>query len=341
MPAQGAIGLDIGADTIIALELTPHGDRPCLRQFAAAHTPEKKEELSEAIRNIFESQNFSSRKVRLSVGGPSVIVRYISLPHMTQKELGTSIVYEAEKYIPFKTDDVYLDYCVLGETPVTGGKKRVNVILAAAKKEKVKELVELVQAANVQAEIVDVCAVAILNAFQYSQPDARTERVCQVDFGARCTTANIIDEGIPVFTRDVSFGGEDIMNALVKGLNVSVDEANRIVREVGWSSAQWKEAVAKPFDHITSEVRLSVDYFERQLNEEKKIQKVYIHGGVSKIPGFQQALEKELGYPVQHVDPLLRLEVAENVDKALLSSYSGQYMNALGLALHGSAYSVR
>ena len=161
------------------------------------------------------------------------------------------------------------------------------------------------------------------------------ERICQVDFGGGYTTVNIIDEGIPVFTRDVSFGGEDIKNALAKQLNVDGDKAKSILRDFDWNNAQWKEAIAKPFTHLVSEIRLSINYFEHQLNEAKSIQKVFIHGGISRIPGFQLSLEKEVGHPVQYANPLSRLEFESGVDKNLVNRYSQQWMVALGLALHG------
>ncbi|MDD5084722.1 MAG: type IV pilus assembly protein PilM [Candidatus Omnitrophica bacterium] len=330
---ETAIGLDIGSETITALELAGSGERRRLLNFTSFATPQDRKQLSGAIRKLFDGGGFPSRKIRLGIGGTSVLVRCITLPFMTEKELKSSIPYEAEKYIPYKVDEVNLDFHVLREIQTAGGKRAIQIILAAAKKDKITEVLELASESGLEVGVIDTHSIAMFNALQWLHPELASECVCQVDFDSHFTTVNIAEEGIPVFTRDITFGSFDICNAAAKKLNVGYDEMLARVKKLDWKDQKLKDAFYEPFLHIVSEIRLSVDYFEHQLQDGKSIQKLIIHGGLSQIPGFKDALEKELKCTVQFMNFLSRLDVAESVDKAMLEQNLQQAVVALGLAL--------
>lgn len=330
---ETAVGIDIGSETIAALELAGNGERRRLLNFTIFATPQDRRGLSEAIRKLFDGGGFLSRRVRLGIGGTSVLVRYITLPFMTEKEATSSIPYEAEKYIPYKVDEVNLDFHILREVQTGGGKRAIQVVLAAAKKDKVAEVLELASESGVELGVIGARSIAMLNTLQWLHPELAAECICQVDFNSHFTTVNIIEEGVPVFTRDITFGSFDICNAVAKKLNTGYEEALAKVRELDWKDQKLKDAFYEPFLHLVSEIRLSINYFEHQLQDGKSIQKLIAHGGLSQIPGFKDVLEKELKYTVQFMDFLNHLDVAESVDKSMLEQNLRQAVVALGLAL--------
>ena len=67
------------------------------------------------------------------------IVKKISLPVMTATELDESIYWEAEQYIPFDIQDVNLDYQILDAGGGPDSKGTMEVLLVAAKKEKIAD----------------------------------------------------------------------------------------------------------------------------------------------------------------------------------------------------------
>jgi Tfp pilus assembly PilM family ATPase len=67
----------------------------------------------EAISRLLASTGVKGQNVAVSVSGHSVIVKKILLPMMPEEELSESIRWEAEQYVPFDINDVYLDYVVL------------------------------------------------------------------------------------------------------------------------------------------------------------------------------------------------------------------------------------
>ena len=122
--------------------------------------------MADAIRRIFETKRFKSVEVVASLSGNAVIVKKIALPVMTPAELAESIQWEAEQYIPFDIQDVNLDYQVLDGGGAESGKQTMDVLLVAAKKDKIADYTGVIAQAGRTPVIVDVDAFAVQNCFE-------------------------------------------------------------------------------------------------------------------------------------------------------------------------------
>jgi type IV pilus assembly protein PilM len=134
-------------------------------------------------------------------------VKKITLPVMTESELGESIYWEAEQYIPFDIQDVNLDYQILD--PGTGPDSRgsMEVLLVAAKKEKIGDYTGVIAQAGRAPVIVDVDAFALQNAYEMNYGLEGAHIVVLLNAGASAININIIQGDQSVFTRDISIGG--------------------------------------------------------------------------------------------------------------------------------------
>ena len=99
---------------------------------------------------------------------------------MTEAELAESIYWEAEQYIPFDIQDVNLDYQILDRGDA-GGKGTMDVLLVAAKKEKIADYTGVIAQAGRVAVVVDVDAFALQNAYEvnYGIEPGRRRRAAQ------------------------------------------------------------------------------------------------------------------------------------------------------------------
>ena len=86
----------------------------------------------DTIQAMVAAQKLKNRECALSISGHSVIIKKISLPAMTPEELDESIKWEAEQYIPFDVNDVYLDYQILASNAYDHSGP-MDVLLVAAK----------------------------------------------------------------------------------------------------------------------------------------------------------------------------------------------------------------
>jgi hypothetical protein len=82
----------------------------------------------------------------------------------------------------------------------------MEVLLVAAKRELVDNKVSLLQDAGLTPRLIDVDAFALHNAFERNYPEAMDGIVALVNIGHEMTNVNILENGVPILTRDIPFG---------------------------------------------------------------------------------------------------------------------------------------
>ena len=195
------VGLDIGSSALKAVELRVVGKG--YRVTAFAHEPLPPDSSVDgaivdgaavvgAIQRLFDNKAFKTKEVAASLSGNAVIVKKINLPVMTESELSESIYWEAEQYIPFDIQDVNLDYQILNAGVGAESAGTMDVLLVAAKKEKIADYTGVISQAGRVPVVVDVDAFALQNAYEMNyglEPDAV---VVLLNAGASAININII-----------------------------------------------------------------------------------------------------------------------------------------------------
>ena len=232
--SKSVVGLDIGSSAVKAVELKASGKGFKVVAFAIEPVPPDSivdgaiidgAAVADAIRRVFENKAFKTKEVAASLSGNAVIVKKINLPVMTEAELAESIYWEAEQYIPFDIQDVNLDYQILNAGTGAESAGTMDVLLVAAKKEKIADYTGVISQAGRLPVIVDVDAFALQNAYEVNyglEPDAV---VVLLNAGASAININIITGDQSVFTRDISMGGNSYTEAVQKELNLPFESA--------------------------------------------------------------------------------------------------------------------
>jgi len=218
------IGLDIGSSAVKAVEVKPSGKGYKVTAFGAEPVPPDAivdgaiidaTSVADAIRRMFDGNKaFKTKEVCASLSGNAVIVKKITLPVMTENELSESIYWEAEQYIPFDIQDVNLDYQILDPGTGANARGRMDVLLVAAKKEKIADYTNVISQAGRTPVIVDVDAFALQNAFEVNYGLEAGRIVVLLNAGASAININILQGDQSVFTRDISMGGNAYTEAV-------------------------------------------------------------------------------------------------------------------------------
>lgn len=288
----------------------------------------------EAIQSLVESLKIATKNVAASISGHSVIIRKIMLPMMAEDELESSIQWEAEQYIPFEINEVYLDFQILGPNP--GDPSQMKVMLVAAKKDFVNDYVAVFKEAGLNPLIMDVDGFAVENMFEANYGFPEEEVVALINMGASAMNINVLREGESVFIRDVQAGGNMFNEELQKRLNLSGEDAEKLKLGGGVANADPKvaaEIVADAAENLAQEVQRSLDFFSATSSDEK-IQKLYLTGGVSMVPQVATSLKDRLGIPVEVIDPFHGIVVNEKqFDSDYIHSIGPMLPVAVGLAM--------
>lgn len=290
--------------------------------------------IVEVIKGLVESHKVKTKNVATSISGHSVIIRKIQLPIMTEEEMEASIQWEAEQYIPFEISEVNLDFQILG--PDVNDASQMNVILVAAKKDFVNDYVALFKECGLNPMVMDIDCFAVENVFEANYGFGENEIVALVDMGASSMNVNILRGGVSVFTRDIQVGGNAYNEEIQKRLGLDSDDAEKVklggeVPDV--SAATVQEIMDDATENLTQEVQRSIDFFSATSSDEK-VQKVYVTGGVSKVPAVKTSLENRLGVEVNLVDPWRQVAYSEkDFDPEYLQDMGPLFTVAVGLAM--------
>jgi type IV pilus assembly protein PilM len=269
----------------------------------------------------------------MGLSGHSVIVKKISLPEMTEAELEESIHWEAEQYIPFDIDDVNLDFQIVEGGGAEEGK--MDVLLVAAKKDKIDDYTDLVIQAGLQPVIVDLDAFALQNAWEINYEVVPGRNVALVNIGAGFTNIGVLRNGMTSFTRDISIGGNHYTDAIQKELGVSVEQAERIKtgEEAGGDAEGVRRVMDAVGENIAVEIQRSFDFF-RATTADQEIHQILLSGGGARVKGLDAFLGQRLKIETAINDPLQTIKIGgKRFDEAAVREQAPAAAVAVGLAL--------
>ncbi|HEV8212177.1 MAG TPA: type IV pilus assembly protein PilM [Vicinamibacterales bacterium] len=309
--SKAVVGLDIGSSAVKAVELKAVGKGFKVVAFAIEPVPPDSivdgaiidgAAVADAIRRVFENKAFKTKEVAASLSGNAVIVKKINLPIMTEAELAESIYWEAEQYIPFDIQDVNLDYQILdaGE-----GKNAMDVLLVAAKKEKIADYTGVISQAGRLPVIVDVDAFALQNAYEVNYGLEPGAVVVLLNAGASAININIITGDQSVFTRDISMGGNSYTEAVQKELNLPFESAEQIKRGHPVEGVTFEEVqpvLHAVTENVLLEIQKTFDFFKATASSDR-IDRIVVSGGASRVDGFTASLQEHFSTGVEVFDP--------------------------------------
>jgi len=342
--ARALVGLDIGSSAVKAIELKPAGKGYKVTAFGSEPVPPDSivdgaiidaVSVADSIRRLFESRNIKTQEVAASLSGNAVIVKKITLPMMTEAELSESIYWEAEQYIPFDIQDVNLDYQILDKGDPAAGRNNLEVLLVAAKKEKIADYTGVIAQAGRTAVVVDVDAFALQNAYEVNYGIEPGVTVL-LNAGASATNINILQGDQSIFTRDISVGGNAYTEALQRELSLPYETADLLKRGQSADGASYDDArpvLRAVTENVMLEIQKTFDFFKTTASSDR-IDRIILSGGASHAEGFTEGLAERFGAPVEPFDPFKKIAFDANKFKVdAPADMAATLAVAVGLAL--------
>ena len=122
------------------------------------------EQLSEALRDLWGRADFA-RRVYLGLSVRHGVVRLLDMPLIeNEDERDQAVRFQAAEAIAMPLDEAILDYAFVGQTVDAPTGARMQVVLAAARRGPVQELVEAVQAAGLKPMGLELEPFALVRA---------------------------------------------------------------------------------------------------------------------------------------------------------------------------------
>ena len=342
--ANTLLGIDISSTSVKLIELSRSGRRYKVEAYAVEPLPpnavvEKNiaelDGVGQALSRVLVKARTSAKHAAVAVAGSAVITKTIEMEAgLTDDELENQLKIEADQYIPYPLEEVAIDFEVQG--PTARNSERVDVLLAACRKENVEVREAALSVAGLTAKVVDVEAYALERAYGLVVQQLGSDRddltVAIIDIGATMMTLSVLHNGKTLYSRESMFGGRQLTEEIQRRYGLSVEEAG-LAKKAGGLPDDYDAEVLQPFkEAVVQQVSRSLQFFfaSGQFND---VDFILLAGGTASIPDLDRLIQQKIGTTTLVANPFAEMALGSKVNAGSLASDAPALMIACGLAM--------
>ena len=308
--------------------------------------------VREALELFLSRNDLGGDSVAISVPGQSGLARFIKLPPVESKKISAIVSYEAKQQIPFPLEDVIWDFQKMpGGSEEEGFALDTEVGLFAMKRDQVFRAIKPFETAGIELDVIQLSPLALYNSVVFDvltnlpppeeyDPANPPESLVLVSIGTDSTDL-VVTNGYRVWQRSVPLGGNHFTKQLTKELKVTFAKAEHLKRNAREAKDPRAifQAMRPIFRDIVTEVQRSIGFFQ-SIDRDAKISRVLAFGNAMKLPGLQQYLEKNLGFPVTVCDSFTKLQGTSVISSPSFKDNILSFPVCYGLAVQALAKST-
>ncbi len=341
-PQRGnGVAIELGSERINIAQLQKKGADLTLKHLFSTEVPEgifeegrivNPQELGDLIRVSLADRKIKATHVTTSVPMREAVIRLIPLPaELNDREVRDLILnHEAALYLPYPREEVDLDYQKLDLITDEDGLDKVQVMLAATRKEVTDSYIETFQHAGLPVKVLEISSFAVLRTIKEQlRQFAPQEAVVLIDIEFDCTEIAIVVNGIPQFNRTVPIGTFQLQEALSSAMNLPLTRNSDILQDitipdvpvssVNNSSAMTNvnpgmAAMMRILAELADEVRRSIEFYMSHNGQELKLEQLLLAGPGGGLGQLDLFFTQRLSIPTTQVDPIGGLGLEPEMD---------------------------
>lgn len=324
-----SVGLSIGSSSIKLVELKKAKSEWRLLQYAEVAMPPdaivnreivNPVAVTDSLRELLKVAPIQSREVCASLSGNSCIIKRMQIEAPNQKELADQVFWEAEQYLPFEVSEVVMDFQLISYSK----EKRADVLLVAIKRSILETYMSCIEDAGLKPSVMDLDFFALQNAFEANYPLNPSESAAVVDIGSASMKIEIIQDGIPVFTKDSTLGGQNLTAEIQRHLNLPFSDAETLKTGAAGGAVpqEVNDLIQVSSENMAREIKRTLDFYSAS-STGAPVNYVVLAGGAAKVPGLSKVVEDMVGLPTQLINPFNKI----SYDPAI---FNNDYISAIG-----------
>jgi type IV pilus assembly protein PilM len=351
--SESVIGVDVGSSSIKVVQLTRTGDIAALETYGelalgpyadldvgrATNLPPEK--ISEALVDVIRESKITTASTGLAIPFSASLITAIEMPAAMEKQFAQMVPLEARKYIPVPISEVVLDWWVIpkpGNKPAdfndkaqpAGQTDKLDVLLIAIHNQMLSRYQTVVNNASLSTSFFEIEIFSTIRSV--TNNDVPIEMI--IDLGAASTKVYIVEQGVIRASHIINQGGQNVTSAISKTLNVTMQEAEIMKRDISQVPTERKNDVANvmsvTLDYIFAEAHQVILNFQRKHN--KDIPKATLVGGGAMLKGILRYAEDRLQTKVVLGDPFGKTQAPAFLAEVLKTT-GPEFAVAVGVAL--------
>lgn len=339
------MGIDIGERRVHLLEFGG-GGRLRVTGYGSAAVPEyavaddgidDTGAVGDAVSQALAKSGINSRHAAVAMSGPAVISKIIEMPSgLSDADIEEQIHHEADAYIPYPIDEVFLDFRVIEPDPANPAFNRV--MLAACRRDTVTSYLEALRESGLTIEVVDLASAALENACHLLigelTPSMANVSYAVFDIRSDQTRLTVQRDGASVYTRDLTLSTRRLFDSLIEK-NDLLDE-NALLKQLGAGSITGGAVVDELSEFAANasvEIEQALQFFASVSTYDESIDEVIITGEVGLFPGSESVLADHCERPLRLGNPIAGVPASHAAKKGNVEWHGPALSVASGLAL--------
>ena len=291
-----------------------------------------------AVERCVKEGGFSPGEVHLGIAGLRAITREVEMPLVPDSEIDAAVRLQALDVIPFAIDKALISARALEESVGPNGLPVRRVLVAAAHRDLVDPLIQIVTAAGLTPVSIEPTSSAMIRAL-FDQETAIDGPEAIVAVGAGLTKVAVHENGVPHFVRTIAEGGDLVTQAIAGALGLPVADAEAIKLNLDEAAPYSRAALGAAREasmSLIGELRSSIDYYAT-LTGRSPVRRGVGTGGGSRLTGFVELLQQQLRLPVVQGSALSRVDCSRlHLPAQEIDRLDAAVAVVVGLALPGS-----
>ena len=291
-----------------------------------------------AVERCVKEGGFSPGEVHLGIAGLRAITREVEMPLVPDSEIDAAVRLQALDVIPFAIDKALISARALEESVGPNGLPVRRVLVAAAHRDLVDPLIQIVTAAGLTPVSIEPTSSAMIRAL-FDPETAIDGPEAIVAVGAGLTKVAVHENGVPHFVRTIAEGGDLVTQAIAGALGLPVADAEAIKLNLDEAAPYSRAALGAAREasmSLIGELRSSIDYYAT-LTGRSPVRRVVVTGGGSRLTGFVELLQQQLRLPVVQGSALSRVDCSRlHLPAQEIDRLDAAVAVVVGLALPGS-----
>jgi type IV pilus assembly protein PilM len=255
---------------------------------------------------------------------------------LREADMEAQVEAEANQYIPFPLEEVNIDFQVIGPAP--NSPDELEVLIAAARKEKIEDRVAAAEDAGLKVTVMDVDTYATEAAYSLvanQLPNAgKDQTVMIVDIGAVMMHINVLQDNKSVYIREQAFGGAQLTQEIQRRFGLSAEEAE-IAKRKGGLPESYENEVLQPFmQSLSTEVARALQFFTSS-TQYNRVDHIVLAGGCAAIPAIDAMVQDRTQVNTIVANPFQSMSLGSKVKQQQVAIDAPALIVACGLAMRG------
>lgn len=337
----GYFALDIGTTAVRAVQLsgedgnwslTHYGTVPIDRELGRGDDEDDQSSLRAAILAVISQSGIRAKNVIIGLPSNKVFIAVVDVLDLPANELATAIEQHALQHAPEDTDEVTVDWAILGRSVNDPAKN--EVLLAGAAKAFVTARVDLMKSLGLTVVAIEPETLALTRTLV---PPSLVDGCVIMEIGDFATDIVVAYDGAPRLLCSLPAGMQTLVGAVSRELKVEHVQATQFILKFGMQPDRLEGHVRLALEPMVSqlahEVVKSIDIFQGRYPGVKLSRVIMSSYGVT-IPQLGDYVAQKTGISVGLGNPWQGVRIGAE-DQAQLQPLSSQFAVAIGLAQRG------